>query len=145
MALLTDGVRFDQPRVKLRIEIARVGETEGVEVIARRERFNTAEAGRFNAPSQDEMTVEPGTAGSQLCEGHANLKGDAGLFREDPDRPDAFEQRDDAVEQIADIWRFVAEVAFKVVEATGVRLIAVGKLATAAVAAPERIHMLVSR
>ena len=139
MALLADGIGLRQPGAELQIHLLRLREAKNVDVIARGEAVDAAEPRRVEAPAKHEVPIEPATTGSQLCERHSGLKRNAGLFRQDPDRPEGDEAVDDAIEQGANVARLTAKmIGYRAEGPASMRLVAVREDATTATAAPER-------
>src|SRR5215831_2352882 len=87
MLLLPDGIGLAQPGAEVLIDLGRRREAKVVHVIARRDRVDAAKPGVREPAGQDEVPGEPTLARSDLCERHAHLKRDAGLFWYDDHRP----------------------------------------------------------
>ena len=86
MPLLADGVGFGDPFFKFSIDVRQRGETEMVDVVSRRNGVDATETRMLQPAGQNDMTVHPAGTGGDLGEGHADLKGDAGFFRQNGDR-----------------------------------------------------------
>src|SRR3954470_23574743 len=131
MFLLADRIRLHQPLSKLFVDVARAVEPEHVQVIARGESLDAAEARRLEPSRQHDVSVEPAAPRCHLRKRHPDLERDAGLFGQDTHGPGRLEECDDAFVEGANAWRLVAEMIVELALATGVRLIAIRKLATA--------------
>ena len=137
MKLLSHEIRFRDPRTKIIIDVTRLRDSKCVQVIAGRERLHLAEARMVQSPGENDMSVEPVPAGSDLRERHAHLKRDACFFRKDSDRTVRSDDGDDLLEERADDRGFAAEVMRQRESPAGMRLIAVGEYSPARAAAPE--------
>jgi hypothetical protein len=58
-----------------------------MQVISRRERFDAAEAGIFEAPREHDMAVDPVPLNDERGKTHSHLKRDPRLLREHSDWP----------------------------------------------------------
>jgi len=126
-----------QPRAKVGIEVAHLGEPEFVEVIPRRKRLDPAKARVFEASGQDYVPIQPSLPRRDLGERHSHLKRDAGLLGENAHRADCPDGGDHPVKERPNRGRFAAEVMRERVPAAGMRLIPIGELASALLALPE--------
>ncbi len=86
---------------------------------------------------QYHMTVEPPGARIHLCERHAGLKGDPGLFREHDHRPAAIDCFHYCVKERADFRRLALEMGVQVVSTAEVGLISIRERAAAFWALPK--------
>jgi hypothetical protein len=109
-----------------------------VNVIAWRNGLDRTEAGVFEAPGKNDVTVKPIGARGNLGEGHADLKSNPRLFQEDAYRAESAHGGDDLIEQRANFGAFASEMMFEIVAATGVGLVAVGEEASAFLTLPKR-------
>src|SRR5690349_5162551 len=78
--LAADGIRLDQPPAKLIVYLICARDTEGVQMIARRERLHRSEARRFQSSREHHVAVEPMPSRRDLRERHADLKRDPCLL-----------------------------------------------------------------
>ena len=85
MALLAHSVSFGEPGGDFVINLIDALETEGVQMISRRESFDPAEARVLQTSRQDDVAVDPILPDDERSETHADLKSDPRLFREDDD------------------------------------------------------------
>jgi hypothetical protein len=85
MQLLAHTIGLAEPGEHFGIEILVRTDAEMVNVVAGREPFNFGETRIFEATSQDYMANEAIAAKGDGGEAHADLKGDAGLFRQNAD------------------------------------------------------------
>ena len=137
MALLTNLICLGQPCGHFGINVINALEPEGVQMIFRRERFDAAEAGIFEATREHDMAVDPIPSNDERSKTHSHLKRDPCLLREHGDWPVSSGDAQHLVENRADWRRFTLEMGRKGVAATRVRLIPVRKLAAAIRAAPH--------
>ncbi len=86
MALFADSVRFREPTGDLIVDLFDVFEPEGVEMISRRESFDSAKARVLETARQNYMAVHPVPPNHERRKTHPNLKGDASLLWQDDDR-----------------------------------------------------------
>jgi hypothetical protein len=88
--LLAYAMGFAEPGFHLAIDFLERGETERMDLIARREMFDLGEAGIFEAAGQDDVADQSIAAEHYGGETHAHLKGDAGFFGNHADGPHRF-------------------------------------------------------
>jgi hypothetical protein len=105
MALLTDSVRFSKPGGDFAVDFVDSSETEGVQMISRRESFDTAKARILQPTRQDHMAVQPVSPNDEGRETHPDLERDPRFLRENRDRPVLLRDRQQFVEDGAnDCW-----------------------------------------
>ena len=138
MPLLTDAICFGKPSGDFVIDLVRVHESERVEMISWRESFDTAEAGIFETPGQNDVAVDPVVANNESGKAHPHLKCDPGLLRQNRDRPVPLRGRQEFVEDHTHILRFAGEMRCERVAAAGVRLVAISDEAAATWTTPQR-------
>ena len=136
--LSADLVGFGQPRAEVLIDVAQLHEPERVQVIARRERLDAAEARVIETSGQHHVPVQPAAPRRHLREGHPHLEGDPRLLRQNLYRADRSDSGHYLPIQRANRRRLAAEVMRERVPAARVRLIAVGEDPPAFAAAPQR-------
>jgi hypothetical protein len=100
-------------------------------MISRRERFDAAEAGIFEATRKQDMAVDPSPSNYERGQTHPYLKRDPCLLREHGDWPVPPGDAAQPVKNCANYRRISLEMGRKRVAATRVRLIPVCKLAAA--------------
>ena len=137
MALLADLVSLRQPGRDFVIDLIHALEPKRVEMISRRKSLDTPETGMLETPRQDDMAVYPISANNERGETHAHVKGDPRFLGQDGDRSILAGHQNQFVEDGAHGGWFTAEMRGQRVTATGMRLIAIGKLPPALGAAPE--------
>src|SRR5690242_12075863 len=76
MLLLADEVRLRHPAPKVGVDVARMREPEGVNVVPRRYGLNRTKARMIQSSREHDMPIDPTTSRRQLGEGHAYLEGD---------------------------------------------------------------------
>ena len=101
MALFADLVSFGKPGPDFVIDLIDAFETKGVEMIARRKRFDPTKARVLEAPSKNDVAVHPVPPDDESGEAHPDMKRDSGLFGQDGDRPVLFRDRPKLVEDRA--------------------------------------------
>lgn len=136
--LLSHRIRLGEPRAKLGVDVSELFQAEGVQVVAWGERLDAAESGMLEPPCEHQVTIEPAAPRRHLRERHAHVKCDAGLFRKHFHRPDGANGGHHGVEQCANLRRLPGEMVREIVTSTGMGLIAIRELTTAACASPER-------
>lgn len=138
MTLLADSVSFRKPFFKVFINVRQRGQAEMMNVVSGRNRVNTTESRVLESACQNDVAVNPSHTGSQLGEGHAHLKRDAGFLREHDHRSAAPHRLESGIKDRADFRWLAPEVGFQIVRAAKVGLIAIGETAFAGGALPER-------
>lgn len=111
MVLFTDEVGLGQPGTKLSVDVTEAVYPKGMEMIAGGKRLNLAKARVLQSPCQDEVSIQPLPAWGHLCEGHANLKGNASLLRQHAYRPESTDSHEDGVKELADSAILASEVS----------------------------------
>jgi hypothetical protein len=137
MPLLPDPIGFLEPRAELVVDVAGVGDAKGVQMIAGRKRLDLPEARTLATTGEHHMAIDPPAPRGKLRERHAHLKRDARFLRQHAHGPDGTNDRDDGVEERANLGRFAGEVNLERVTAARVRLIPVCELARARWTTPE--------
>jgi len=135
--LLPYQIRFGQPRSEGAVDVAQMDEAKFVQVISRRKRLDSAKARVFETSRKDHVPIQPLFARSDLCKGHPHLKSDPSLLGENSygaNRPNGC---DDCVEESPNRWWLTTKVMSEGVAAAGVRLIAIGELASALLTSPQ--------
>lgn len=132
-----DRVRFPRPGAKLSIDLGRGNQTEMMYMIAGGDGLDAAKPWVRQSTGQYEVTIQPVGARSDLSEGHADLKGDASLFRENGHRAACSYGSPNGLVERAHGRILPAKVVGEVIPAAGVRLIAVGEAAPASRARPQ--------
>lgn len=138
VTLFADLVSLGQPRVKVCIDVREAAQSKSVHVIACRNSLNCPEARVLEAACKHYVPVEPFVPGSDLGEGHSNLKGDPGLFGYDENRAKCLHSSDDGVEHETDIRVFVLKMMIEIVSAARMRLVTIREHAITLTTAPER-------
>ena len=85
MPLLTNAIRFREPRHHLVINLVDTGESEGVEMIPRRESFDSAKTGMFESARQNHVAIHPVLANHERGETHPHLECDSRFLRQNGD------------------------------------------------------------
>jgi hypothetical protein len=106
MTLFTDSIGFCEPGAKLLVNFTGCRESEGMNVVSRRNRL------------------------------HAHLKSNPSLLRKDAHRSDSPNSRDDLIEQPSNVWPLPLKKVFEIVPTAGVRLVTIRKIASALLASP---------
>jgi hypothetical protein len=81
-----------------------------VYVVARGDGLDLAPPRVLNPACQDKMSVHPSLARLHGGEAHANLKGDASLFRNHCDRTAVFDGSPEGVERCDNLFRLSAQM-----------------------------------
>jgi len=137
MILAPHRVCFSDPAAKLSVKILKPGYPERVNMVPGRNGLDSTKATGLHAARQDNMTIQPAAPGSNLGKGHADLKGDPGFFRQNPDRSERADDGDDPVVEPSDLRRFSLKMIGEPVAAAGVGLIAIRKPTPALLAGPH--------
>ena len=137
MALLAHSVRFGEPAGDFVIDLIDPCETEGVQMIPRRERFDAAETRILQATCQDHVAVHPVSPNLERCEAHPDLERDPRFLRENRDRPVLPRDRQQFGEDGAHERRLVIKMRSERVSPAGMRLISIRELPPAIRAAPH--------
>jgi len=87
MALLTNPICLRQPRGDFRVHVIDALEPEGMQMISRRERFDAAKAGIFEATREHDMAVDPVSSNNERGKTHPHLKRNPCFFWEHGDWP----------------------------------------------------------
>ena len=85
MPLLADAVSFLEPGGDFIVDLVRVREAEGVQMIPRRKRFDAAETRVFQATRKDHMAVHPVLSNDESRKTHPNLERDPGFLGQNGD------------------------------------------------------------
>jgi hypothetical protein len=136
--LLADGVGFGEPCFKFAVNVGYGGESEMVDVVSDGNGVDAAEARVLESAGENDVAIYPLQARSHLREGHAHLKGDAGLFGQDDDGAATLHGGEHGVEDCADGGGLAFEMGLQIVLAAEVGLIAVGEFPLAPRALPKR-------
>src|ERR1017187_5766345 len=102
-----------------------------MQMISRRERFDAAEAGIYEATREHDMAVYPVSSNDERGKTHPHLKRDPGLLREHGDWPVSPGDAQQLVEDRANRRRLSLEMGGKREAAARMRLIAVCELTAA--------------
>jgi hypothetical protein len=138
MALLAHLIGFGDPGGDFIVDLVLVREAEGVQMITRRKRFDSAKTRIRQASRQDDVAVDPVFPDREGCETHSDLESDPRLFRQNGDRAVCLCEGEQFVEDRANFFRFAFEMRREGIgPMTGVRLISIRELAAAFRAAPQ--------
>jgi hypothetical protein len=77
MPLLTDPIRFREPRRHFVIDLVDARKSKRVKMIPRRKSFDPAKARMFEAARQNHVAIHPVPANHKRCKTHSDLKGDS--------------------------------------------------------------------
>jgi hypothetical protein len=119
------------------LDVRSMLDPEVMSMIARRKALYLREQGIVRPPREYEMPGHPVPPNRQLGEGHAVLKGDAGLFGQDDDRPGSLDHGQEGVEYGAHLLGLARKMAFQIVPTAGMALIAVGEGSAAVPTSPQ--------
>ena len=108
-----------------------------MDVILGRNRVDAPEAWVLQPPGKHHVTVEPAGSRRHLSEGHPDLKGDPGLFRQDGHGSAGVDRLPDGLVEGPYRGILAPEMVGEVVAAAGVGLVAVGEAAAASRTGPE--------
>ena len=93
MPLFAYPIGLGEPGGDFVIDLVDVLEAEGVEMISRRESFEPAETGVFQAPRQNHMAVHPVSSNDKRREAHSDLEGNSRFLGQNDDRAVLFGDR----------------------------------------------------
>jgi hypothetical protein len=82
--LVAHAIRLGQPCPEVRVEIARLRQSEGVQVIARRKCLDSVKARVIETSGKNQVPVEPCAPRCDLRERHPNLEGNPRLLGQNP-------------------------------------------------------------
>jgi hypothetical protein len=123
MALLAHSIGFGKPGGHFFIDFIDARETEGVQMISRRESFDAAEAGTLEATRQDHVAFHPVPPNDEGRETHPDLERDPRFLRENRHRPVLPRDRQQFVEDGAYECRLVVKMRSERGSPAGMRLI----------------------
>jgi hypothetical protein len=111
--LSTDAVGITDEPTELVVQLIDVAKDEGVDVIARRDRLDLAETGMLASLGEHQMAAKIAAARHHGGEGHTNLKGDAGFFRQHQYRSVRFDRGQKRFIEKTCFWRLSLEMILK--------------------------------
>ena len=134
-----DGIGFRYPRPERGINVARVGQTKVMHVVARGDGFHPREARVLVNRREDEMTTKPRLPNHDRHERHPSVAGDSSPLRQDGDGTTGLDHGADSPEERLDRARFPGKVPRqRLARAAEVRPTTIGESPAAPGATPKR-------
>jgi hypothetical protein len=137
MLLFADEVCLGQPSPEIRVDLAESAQAKDMQVIAGREGLDSAKTRVRKSSREHDMSVQPLLPWCHLRERHPDLKGDAGLFRQDPNWSDGSNRCHDVIEKCPNLRRLSPKMIGQMIAAAGVRLIPIREFTSALLATPQ--------
>jgi len=136
MPLLADQICFRQPCPEVHVDLAGMAQAKDVHMVAGRDGLDPAKARVLKSSREHDVSVQPLLPRRRSREGHPDLKGDAGLLRQDPNWADTSDRRYNLVEEGSNLWRFSPEMISETIAAARMRSVSVREVTSAAFATP---------